>query len=234
MQEIRFTATRSSGEVSALLERPRDPAALYVLAHGAGAGMRHPFLEELSHRLGERGVACFRYQFPYREQGRKRPDPPAVAQETVRAAVAAARRACPEGVPVVAGGKSWGGRMTAYAAASRPLPGVHGLAFLGFPLHPPRRPGTERWQPMSDVRLPMLFLQGDRDALTDLELLRPLVAHLQPPAVLHVIAGADHSFALPRRLGRSPTDVRAELADVLVTWTAHLPELEDREETAPS
>jgi predicted alpha/beta-hydrolase family hydrolase len=216
-QELSFEASRSSGSVSALLDLPDDAEALFLLAHGAGAGMRHPFLEEIAERLSRRRIATLRYQFPYLEQGRRRPDPPALAQATVRSAVAAAARLCD--LPIIAGGKSWGGRMTAYAAAAQPLPGVRGLAFLGFPLHPPTRPGSERWQPMSGVTVPMLFLQGDRDKLADLGLLRPLVSALAQPSCLHVVEGGDHSFAVLKRSGRTAEQVFDELAGHLAEWS---------------
>ena len=211
---IRFVASRSSGEVTGRLLRPAGADLLYVLAHGAGAGMDHPFLEAVATRLADRGVATLRFQFPYLEAGRRRPDPPAIAKQTIRSAV---ERAAEEGLPVIAGGKSFGGRMTAYAAADG-LPGVRGLAFLGFPLHPPRRPGTARWEPMAGLAIPSLFLQGDRDALADLDLLAPLVRELPAPATLHVVAGADHSFAVLKRSGRTAAEVLDELADTIGEW----------------
>lgn len=217
---IRFTATASAGEVTALLDLPQAARALYVVAHGAGAGMRSAFLEEMARRLGERRLGTLRFQFPHMEQGRKRPGPPAVDQKTVRSAVAEAARLTD--LPLVAGGKSYGGRMSAYAAAGEPLAGVLGLAFLGFPLHPPGRPGSDRWEPMTRVRRPMLFLQGTRDSLASLELLRPLVCRLEPRARLHVVEGANHSFQVPKRSGRSPQEVLDELADALASWTGEL------------
>jgi hypothetical protein len=228
-RELRFQASASSGEVSALLEAPPDARALYVMAHGAGGGMRSGFLEEMSLRLAERKVATFRYQFPYMEQKRPRTDPPAVAERTVRSAVeAAARAVAAEGrtLPLVAGGKSFGGRMTAYAAADKALPYVRGLAFLGFPLHPPKSRTTERWEPLPRVGLPMLFLQGTKDALADLDLLRPLAAALEPRATLHVIEGADHSFKVTKRAtGRTAEEVMDELADILASWALSLHEV---------
>src|SRR5213595_3344755 len=161
------------GEVSGLLLRPKDARLLYVLAHGAGAGMRHPFLESISQRLAEQGIATLRYQFPYMERRSRRPDPPAVAAATVRAAVAEAARIAPD-LPLVAGGKSFGGRMTSTAQAEEPLPGVRGLVFLGFPLHPPGRPDDKRAEHLAHVQVPMLFLQGDRDEFADLKLLEPV------------------------------------------------------------
>jgi len=226
--ELRFQTTPSSGEVSALYDAPPDARALYVLAHGAGGGMRSAFLEQIAARLAARGVGTFRYQFPYMEQGRPRTDSPAVAEATVRAAVAAAIRAMKsEGrtLPLIAGGKSFGGRMTAYAAAAKPLAEVRGLAFLGFPLHPPRSPAVERWEPLPRVPLPMLFLQGTKDALADLALLRPLVEALEAPAKLHAIEGADHSFKVTKKAtGRTTGDVLDELAETIASWALSLPD----------
>jgi predicted alpha/beta-hydrolase family hydrolase len=200
-----------AGRVSALLQRPADARALLVLAHGAGAGMTHAFMEGLADALAESGVATLRYQFPYSEAGSRRPDPRPVLLETVRAAVAAgAERA--GGLPLLAGGKSMGGRMTSLAAAERPLEGARGIVFVGFPLHPAGEPGTERGGHLARVELPMLFLQGTRDRLADLGLLRPICAALGRRATLRAIEGADHSFALPRSAGRSAGDVLRELA----------------------
>jgi len=209
------------GEVSALLLKPEGARLLYVLAHGAGAGMRHPFLESMAGRLAERGIATLRYQFPYMERRARRPDPPAVAEATVRAAVEEAARATP-GVPLIAGGKSFGGRMTSSAQASAPLPGVRGLVFLGFPLHPPGRPGDERAKHLSQVHIPMLFLQGTRDDFADLKLLQPLVQRLGGLATLHLVRDGNHSFKLPKRAGKTDTEVMAELVDAIVEWTARL------------
>ncbi|HEY8468465.1 MAG TPA: alpha/beta family hydrolase [Longimicrobiales bacterium] len=206
-----------AGPVSALLLRPRDAWLLYVLAHGAGAGMRHAFMEDIAWRLAARGVATFRYQFPYMEAGARRPDPPRVLQATVRAAVAAAREAAAD-LPLIAGGKSLGGRMTSSAAAERPLEGVRGIAFLGFPLHPPKEPGVQRAAHLDDVGLPMLFLQGTRDDLADLELIRQVCARLGERATLHVVEDADHSFHVLERSGRTDAEVLDELADAVAEW----------------
>ncbi|MBW3552514.1 MAG: alpha/beta fold hydrolase [Gemmatimonadetes bacterium] len=206
-----------SGAVSALLRRPDDAAALLVLAHGAGAGMGHVFMETLAVALADRGVATLRYQFPYMEAGGKRPDRPAVATATVRAAVEAARAACPD-LPLFAGGKSFGGRMTSQAAAADPLPRVRGLVFFGFPLHPPKREGTERAGHLRHVTVPMLFLQGTRDDLAALSLVRPVVEQLGPAATLHVVDGADHSFAVLKRSGRTGAAVMAEIGDATAAW----------------
>jgi uncharacterized protein len=209
------------GRVSALLERPPAARLLYVLAHGAGAGMRHPFLTSVARALAERGIATFRYQFPYMEARTRRPDPPGVLEAAVRAAVAAAASAAP-GLPLVAGGKSLGGRMTSNAQAKQPLAGVRGLVFLGFPLHPPKRPGDARAEHLSAVTVPMLFLQGTRDDLADLQLLEPVCRRLGERATLHVVEGADHSFKVLKRSGRSDADVLQELADTLAAWSSHL------------
>jgi len=205
--------------VNRLLVLPPEapPRALYVLAHGAGAGMRHPFLEHIARALAERGIGTFRYEFLYMEKKSGRPDPPAVAAARVREAVAEAAREAP-GIPLIAGGKSFGGRMTSTAQAEEPLPGVRGLVFLGFPLHPPGKPGTARAEHLTEVRIPLLFLQGTRDEFAGLDLLRPVVDALGPRATLTPIEGGDHSFKVPKILGRTPADVLAQLADTIVTW----------------
>jgi predicted alpha/beta-hydrolase family hydrolase len=204
--------------VNHLLVAPPGARALFVLAHGAGAGMRHPFLEAIAQALGERGVATYRYEFLYMEKRSGRPDPPAVAEARVREAVIDAAKVAP-GLPVFAGGKSFGGRMTSQAQAHEPLPGVHGLAFLGFPLHPPGRPGTSRAEHLSDVRVPMLFLQGTRDEFAGLDLLRPIVKKRSKTATLHIVEGGDHSFKVLKRTGRTEVDVMNELADTISAWT---------------
>jgi predicted alpha/beta-hydrolase family hydrolase len=202
--------------VNHVLVAPPRSQALLVLAHGAGAGMRHPFLEKIAGLLGERGVATYRYEFLYMEKHSGRPDPPAVAEARVREAVLDAARVAP-GLPLFAGGKSFGGRMTSQAQAHEPLPGVHGLVFLGFPLHPPGRPGTSRAEHLSQVGIPMLFLQGTRDEFAGLDLLRPVVQKLAA-ATLHIVDGGDHSFKVLKRTGRTETDVMNELADTITTW----------------
>jgi predicted alpha/beta-hydrolase family hydrolase len=209
-------AVNESRRVSALLLAPPQARACYVLAHGAGAGMTHPSLEATAAGLAERGIATLRYQFPYMESGAKRPDPPALAQATVRAAVAEAGRLVPQ--PLIAGGRSFGGRMTSQAQASAPLPGVRGLAFLAFPLHPAGRPSDERAAHLFDVRIPVLFLQGTNDALADFKLLRPLIDRLGLRATLKLFADADHSFHVPARTGRKDADVRREILDALAEW----------------
>lgn len=203
--------------VSALLRDPADARACYVLAHGAGAGMTHPFMADVADGLAERGVATLRYQFPYMERGSKRPDAPPLAHATVRAAIAQAGRLLP-GIPLIAGGKSFGGRMTSQAQAGAPLAGVRGLAFLGFPLHPPKQPSATRAEHLRQVSVPMLFLQGTRDELADLSLLQPIIADLGARATLHTIAAADHSFHVPARSGRNDAQALAELLDALAAW----------------
>jgi predicted alpha/beta-hydrolase family hydrolase len=207
--------------VSGLLQTPQDAYACYVVAHGAGAGMAHPFMTAIARDLAQRGIATLRYQFPYMERGSKRPDTPKVAQATVRAAVAEAVRLVPE-LALFAGGKSFGGRMTSQAQAAAPLSGVRGLAFLGFPLHPPGTPSDERGAHLFDVRIPMLFLQGTRDEFAELPLLNALVAKLGARATLKLFDDADHSFHVPARTGRKDSGVRAELADSLVAWIDNL------------
>lgn len=203
--------------VSGLLVRPSRPRACYVLAHGAGAGMTHASMEAIATGLGQRGIASLRYQFPYMEKGSKRPDPPAVAHAAVRAAVREAARCCP-GLPLIAGGKSFGGRMTSQAQALAALPDVRGLAFFGFPLHPAGKPSSDRAKHLADIKLPMLFLQGTRDALADLSLLKPVVDGLGSRATLHLLEGADHSFHVLKSSGRNDRAVLDEALDAFAAW----------------
>jgi predicted alpha/beta-hydrolase family hydrolase len=203
--------------VSGLVVRPPKSRACYVFAHGAGAGMTHSSMETVATGLSQRGIATLRYQFPYMEKGSKRPDSPAVAQAAVRAAVAEAGRRC-AGLRLVAGGKSFGGRMTSQAQAMAPLAGVDGLAFLGFPLHPAGKPSSDRAAHLSDVHVPMLFLQGTRDNLAELKLLEPVVKRLGPSASLHPVEAADHSFHVLARSGRNDSDVMNEILDTLAGW----------------
>jgi predicted alpha/beta-hydrolase family hydrolase len=203
--------------VSGLLQALPGARACYVLAHGAGAGMAHPFMAAVGNGLAERGMATLRYQFPYMEQGSRRPDAPKLAQATVRAAVAEAARLTPD-LPLFAGGKSFGGRMTSQAQAASPLPGVLGLVFLGFPLHPPGQPSNDRAKHLFDVQIPMLFLQGTRDDFAELKLLQALVEELGSRATLKLFENADHSFHVPARTGRNDEEVRAELLDTLAAW----------------
>ena len=210
-------AVNGAQRVSGLLQAPRDARACYVLAHGAGAGMTHPFMAAVAQGLAERDIATLRYQFPYMEQGSKRPDSPKVAHATVRAAVTEASRLVPE-LALFAGGKSFGGRMTSQAQAASPLAGVRGLVFLGFPLHPPGAPSVERAKHLFDVEVPMLFLQGTRDDFANLELLKGVCGQLGPRATLKLFQDADHSFHVPARTGRKDSDVRVELLDALQSW----------------
>jgi predicted alpha/beta-hydrolase family hydrolase len=219
--DLRLNISDSIGDVAAFLLRPPDSWLLYVLAHGAGAGMRHQFLERISASLASLGVATLRYQFPYMEAGRARPDAPALLEGTVRAAVARAGEIVPE-LPIIAGGKSLGGRMTSSASAARPLERVHGLAFLGFPLHPPGQPGTRRADHLHHVTTPMLFLQGTRDAFGRLDLITEVCRGLGNRASLRVIEGADHSFGVLKRSGRSAGQVHEELAGAIGEWARAL------------
>jgi uncharacterized protein len=216
-----FLATPAKGEVSALLLRPAGARWLLVFAHGAGAGMRHRFMAAMSVRLADVGIATFRYQFPYLEAGGRRPDMRATLLATVRAAIAAGQAAAPD-LPLLAGGKSMGGRMTSLAAAEAPLAGVRGLVFFGFPLHAAGRPSVERGAHLAEVGVPMLFLQGERDQLADLELLQPICAHLGERARLHVVPTADHSFHVLKRSGRTDDQVIAELAETTAAFAARL------------
>jgi len=203
--------------VSGLLQRPNDARACYVLAHGAGLGMTHPFMANVADGLAARGIATLRYQFPYMEQGSKRPDAPKLAQATVRAAVAEAFRLAP-GLPLIAGGKSFGGRMTSQAQAEAPLAGVVGLAFLGFPLHAAGRPSADRAAHLAEVKIPMLFLQGTRDSLAEVKLMRALAKELGARATLILFEDADHSFHVPARSGQTDEKVRAAMLDALARW----------------
>lgn len=210
-------AVDATQQVSGLLQVPLGACVCYVPAHGAGAGMAHSFMTAIANGLAERRIATLRYQFPYMEQGSKRPDDPKLAHATVRAAIAEASRLIPH-LALFAGGKSFGGRMTSQAQAASPLPGVRGLVFLGFPLHPPGRPSEERARHLFDVQIPMLFLQGTRDEFANRELLQPVVEKLGARATLKLFQGADHSFHVPARTGRKDSDVRAEMLDTLVDW----------------
>ena len=219
MSEGRFQVP-GVGEVSSVSVCPPGATVAYVMAHGAGAGMRHAFLETMAERLAAHGVATFRYQFPYMEAKKGRPDSPEVAAATVRAAVAEASIQL-SGMPLVAGGKSFGGRMTSTAAAEAPLPGVRGLAFLGFPLHPPGKAGTSRADHLDRVTVPMLFLQGTRDEFAELSLLKQVIQRLGRRATMHLVEDGNHSFAVPKKTGRTG-DVMDELAETLSSWAARL------------
>ncbi len=202
-----------------MLVRPHDARLLYVLAHGAGAGMRHHFLAQAADVFAARGIATYRYEFPYMQAGKSRPDSPGVAEAAVRAAVVAAAHRAPE-LPLIAGGKSFGARMTSQAQVRAPLPGVRGLVFLGFPLHPPGRPGTSRAEHLTSVDVPMLFLQGTRDEFAQLDLLQEVVRKLGDRATLHLVEEGDHSFKVPKRTGKTEGDVMNELAATVSEWTA--------------
>jgi len=205
--------------VSALLIQPTDARACFVFAHGAGAGMAPSFMEQAAAGLAGRGIATLRYQFPYMEKASKRPDPPAIAHATVRAAVKQAARHCP-GLPLVAGGKSFGARMTSQAQAKAPLEGVRGLAFFGFPLHPAGKPSIDRADHLAEIHVPMLFLQGTNDKLAELQLLKPVVEKLKLLATLHLVEAADHTFHVPARSGRNDREVMNEILDALAAWVA--------------
>lgn len=210
------------GTVSALLTPAQGkPVAAYVFAHGAGAGMRHAFMEAAAERLAELGISTLRYQFPYMEAGRKAPDRPPALLDTVRAVVREAGARFGD-VPLVAGGKSMGGRMTSTAASQEPLPGVRGLAFFGFPLHAAGRDSDERGAHLSDVDLPMLFLQGTRDKLANLELLEPLLERVRPRPTLHILDGADHGFHVLKRSGRTDDEVLDEACQAFAAWAGGL------------
>lgn len=219
-ERLRF-AVEGAAEVSAILMRPANARWLLAMAHGAGAGMTHPFLEKLARELAAAGVATFRYQFPYMEQRRRVPDSPSVAAATVAGAVRAAAEAAP-GLPLFAGGKSFGGRMSSQAASQKLLEGVRGLVFFGFPLHPPNKPGTKRAEHLAKVQIPMLFLQGTRDTLADLKLLQPICTDLGPLATLHVVETADHSFHVLKSSGKTDGEVLRELAQTTASWAESL------------
>ena len=219
-KEIRI-AIPGAAEVSGLLLGSAKPNFLLVLAHGAGAGMRHDFMEALAGELAEVNIATFRYQFPYMEQGRKSPDRPNVLTATVQAAVTYASQTMP-GVPLLAGGKSMGGRMTSQAASLGLLPQIKGIVFFGFPLHPPKQPGSKRADHLAKVPVPMLFLQGTRDTLADLSLLRPITAKLGKLATLHIVDTADHSFHVLKKSGRSDSEILRELAQTTAAWPTKL------------
>jgi predicted alpha/beta-hydrolase family hydrolase len=219
----RFLAGESQGEVDAVLRRPSDAWCLFVFGHGAGAGMRHSFMDACADRLFVRGVATLRYNFPYMQAGKKAPNRAPVLVATVRAAVTEGARLAAD-LPLLAGGKSMGGRMTSTAASQDPLTGVRGLAFFGFPLHAPGRDSSERGAHLAEVALPMLFLQGTRDKLANLELLEPLLSAVRPTPTLHVVEGADHGFHVLKRSGRMDEDVLDELCDTFASWARALVE----------
>jgi hypothetical protein len=217
MEAQKILIDMGDGQVSGLLLRPDGAKALYLLAHGAGAGMTHRAMESNAQGLAERGIATLRYQFPYMEKGSRRPDPPKVAHAAVRAAAAEAQRLARD-LPLFAGGRSFGGRMTSQAQAIAPLPGVRGLAFLGFPLHPAGKPGIERAEHLEGVEVPMLFISGDRDALAELALLRGVVVQRGDRATLHVVREADHSFKAAAKSCRTSAETEQEALDALAEW----------------
>jgi hypothetical protein len=219
VHEVDLTLTTGSSAVSAIVTAPPTPRFVYVLAHGAGAGMRHPFLADVARGLAARHAATLRYNFPYMDARRSRVDSPSVAFESVRAAVEACRTQFPS-LPIVAGGKSFGGRMTSGAQAERPMAGVVGLAFLGFPLHPPGRPSITRADHLRDVQVPMLFLQGSRDEFATPELLQHVIDGLGRLATLSLIEQGDHSFKVPKSTGLTAALVMDRLCDTLADWAA--------------
>lgn len=219
MEALRIPVADDS--VSALLIRPGNAKALYLFAHGAGAGMTHKSMTSNAEGLAERGIATLRYQFLYMEKGSKRVDPPRIAHAAVRAAAAEAMKLAPD-LPLFAGGRSFGGRMTSQAQADSPLPGVRGLAFVGFPLHPAGKPGIERAEHLARVGVPMLFVSGARDALAEMPLLSSVVADLGVRATLHVVAHADHSLKVPMKSGRTPAQAEAEALDAMAAWMLRL------------
>jgi hypothetical protein len=221
MQARQIGIAVGDSAVSGLLLRPDDAKALYVFAHGAGVGMNHPSMAGHAEGLAARGIATLRFQFPYMEKGTGRPDPPPVAHAAVRAAVAKAAELAPD-LPLFAGGRSYGGRMTSQAQSIEPLPGVRGLVFLGFPLHPAGRPGIERSEHLSKVRIPMLFVSGSRDALAEQPLLQPLVGGLGDHATLHVVEGGDHGLRVLVSSGRTNEDAQAEALDAVAGWIEQL------------
>lgn len=216
-RELSIEIDDAIGRVDALALVPDDARAFFVMAHGAGAGMRHAFMAAMAEQLATRRIATLRFQFPYTQAERRRPDPPDVLQRAVRAAVATGRTLA-AGLPLVAGGKSMGGRMTTLAAADEPLEGVRGLVLLGFPLHPEGRPGDARAQHLHAVTLPLLFVQGSKDRLAALDRLRPVLAALGPRAHLHVVEQGDHSLRVPKRSGRTDDDVLGEVADLVAAF----------------
>jgi uncharacterized protein len=219
-QRIQIVVNEAT-QVSGLLDQPHGSQICVILAHGAGAGMEHPSMDGLARDLTAHGIASLRYQFPYMERGEKRPDRPPLCHATVRAAVSTARQLAP-GLRLIAGGRSFGGRMTSQAQAATPLTGVSGLVFFAFPLHPSGKPSIERAAHLSRIKIPMLFLQGTRDTLADLDLLKPLIEKL-PSATLRMLDGADHSFHVLVRSGRTNADVGREMMEAFRGWTSGIP-----------
>jgi hypothetical protein len=216
--QLAITVGETVGRISGLYVEPPAAHTLYVLAHGAGANMRHRFMEQVAEQLGAAGIATLRYNFPYMETGSRRPDPTGILEATVRAAIEQGAQLA-GGRTLIAGGKSMGGRMTSQALAKRPDDRVRGIAFLGFPLHAPGKPATERAAHLADVRAPMLFLQGTRDSLARIDLIREVCDSLGDRATLHIIDQADHSFAVPKRTGLTADDIYRELAVAINEWS---------------
>ena len=216
-RNLKFIASKSSGEVSGILILPEKPKFLLLFAHGAGVGMKHPFMEKVSNYLAEENIGTLRYNFPYTEKKTKRPDPAPILMQTVRSAVEAAKKYTGD-IPIFAGGKSMGGRMTSMAESKEPLNGIKGIIFFGFPLHAPSKPSGERGEHLFNVSIPMLFLQGTRDKLADLKLLKPIVRKLKEKATLHILDGADHSFHFLISSGRNDEDVLKEIATKVGEW----------------
>ena len=221
LRALQFTPTERVGAVSALLLRPPAARALLVLGHGAGAGMRHPFMQAVAEQLAAQKIATLRYQFPYMEKGKKSPDSQTTLRTTIVSAVETAKKAARR-LPLLAGGKSMGGRLTSLVAAEGRLPDVRGLIFFGFPLHAAGKPSSERGAHLAQVTVPMLFLQGTRDRLAELDLIRPLCRHLGKRATLHIVEGGDHSFHVPKRSGRTAEDVQNELGESVGSWVSGL------------
>lgn len=217
IEALKLIIPVGSENVSGLLLRPEGAKALYLFAHGAGAGMTHKAMESNAQGLAARGIATLRFQFLYMEKGSKRPDPPRLAHAAVRAATAEAVKLAPD-LPLFAGGRSFGGRMTSQTQADDPLPGVRGLAFLGFPLHPAGKPGIERAEHLSRIEVPMLFVSGDRDPLAEPDLLKPVVGGLGKRATLHLVHDADHSFKVAAKSGRTPAEAEADALDAIANW----------------
>ena len=221
LRALQFTPTDRTGAVSALLLRPASARALLVLGHGAGAGMHHPFMQAVAEQLAAQKIATFRYQFPYMEKGKKSPDSQTVLRATIASAVETAKKAA-RGLPLLAGGKSMGGRLTSLVAAEGRLPDIRGLIFFGFPLHATGKPSSERGAHLAEVPVPMLFLQGTRDRLAALDLIKPLCRHLGKRATLHIVEGGDHSFHVLKRSGRTDADVQNELGETVGSWVSGL------------
>ena len=221
LRALQFTPTEQAGAVSALLLRPTSARALLVLGHGAGAGMRHPFMQTVAEQLAAQKIATFRYQFPYMEKGKKSPDSQTTLRATILSAVEAARKSA-RGLPLLAGGKSMGGRLTSLVAAAGGLPDVQGLIFFGFPLHAAGKPSSERGAHLAEVSVPMLFLQGTRDRLAELDYVTPLCRRLGKRATLHIVESGDHSFHVPKRSGRTDEEVQNELGETVGSWVSGL------------